>query len=225
MGSAPDRRCEPIARARVPAGAQPRPLTTPRGAWFLLRNREVFHRGGPAPMNPYDIESREPDTGFVRVVIDTPAGSRNKYKFDEATGLFRIARVLPVGMAFPHDFGSIPQTCAEDGDPLDALVLGLAPTFPGCLVAVRIMGAIQAVQFEGRKRIRNDRLIGVVQTPVNQPELKHLRDLEPEHLHGIEQFFISYNRAQGRELRFTGRRGPREAMATVRRAEERAKRQ
>jgi inorganic pyrophosphatase len=173
-------------------------------------------------VNPYEIESREHDTGNVRVVIDTPAGSRNKYKFDSSAGLFRIARVLPVGMAFPHDFGSVPSTCAEDGDPLDVMVLDLAPSFPGCLVAVRLIGGLTCIQRDGRKRIRNDRLIGVVQTSVNRPQLKELAELDPEHLHAIEHFFVSYNQAHGREFRVTGRTGSRAANATLKRAERRA---
>jgi inorganic pyrophosphatase len=174
-------------------------------------------------VNPYEIESREPDSDNVRVVIDTPAGSRNKYKFDPSAGLFRVARVLPLGMAFPHDFGSIPGTCAEDGDPLDVMVLELAPSFPGCLVAVRLIGEIRCVQRERGKRIRNDRLIGVAQTPVNQPRWKELAELDPEHVHAIEHFFISYNQAQGREFRVTGRTGSRAANATLKRAERRAR--
>jgi inorganic pyrophosphatase len=174
------------------------------------------------PLNPYQIDSREPDSGEVRVVIDTPAGSRNKYKFDESTGLFRIARVLPAGMSFPHDFGSVPNTCAEDGDPLDVMVLELAPTFPGCLVDVRLIGELRCFQRDGHARVRNDRLIGVARSPVNRPGLKELSQLDPEHLRAIEHFFVSYNRAQGRDFRVTGRSGARTANATLRRAEKRA---
>jgi inorganic pyrophosphatase len=174
-------------------------------------------------MNPYEIESRDPDSDDVRVVIDTPAGSRNKYKFDPSAGLFRIARILPVGMAFPHDFGSIPGTCAEDGDPLDVMVLEMAPSFPGCLVAVRLIGELRCIQREKGKRIRNDRLIGVAQSPVNKPSMKELAELDPEHLHAIEHFFISYNQAQGREFRVTGRTRSRAANATLKRAERRVR--
>jgi inorganic pyrophosphatase len=170
-------------------------------------------------VNPYELASRDPQTRELRVVIDTPAGSRNKYKFDEPTGLFRIARVLPQGMAFPADFGSVPGTLAEDGDPLDVLVLAQAPTFPGCLTHVRLIGELQATQREGGKRVRNSRLIAVALTPVNHPRLTSLGALEPELLNAIEHFFIAYNRAQGRDFRISARHGPREARATLARAE------
>ena len=73
------------------------------------------------------LSAREPDSGLVRVVVDTPKGSRNKYKYDETLGLYRLSKVLPLGLAFPYDFGFIPSTRAEDGDPLDVLVLGEEP--------------------------------------------------------------------------------------------------
>jgi inorganic pyrophosphatase len=172
-------------------------------------------------LQPYLIEPRDPVTGGVRVIIDTPAGSRNKYKFDAATGLFTIARTLPAGMAFPHDFGSVPGTRAEDGDPLDVLVIGPASTFAGCLVAVRLLGMLRATQLQDGRRIRNDRLLGVLLTPANQPKLRSIEGLEPEHLNDIQEFFVSYNRTQGRKFRVTGRGGPREAQLALKRAERR----
>src|SRR5579863_1345299 len=112
------------------------------------------------------LSPRTPDGHHVQVVVDTPAGSANKYKFDTERGLFRVSRVLPVGLVFPHDFGSIPGTCASDGDPLDVILLGVPPTFPGCLVAARLIGVLHAQQVEGDETITNDRLIAVGETPV-----------------------------------------------------------
>ena len=111
------------------------------------------------------VPPRERGTGRIHVIIDTPAGSRNKYKFDPQLQLFRVSRILPIGMAFPYDFGSIPGTCAEDGDALDVLVLGLAPTFPGCLTTARLIGVLRAWQVEHGKRVTNDRLLAVAETP------------------------------------------------------------
>ena len=85
----------------------------------------------------HDIATRDAKSKRINVVIDTPKGSRNKYKYDEDQGLFRVSRVLPAGMQFPYDFGSVPRTLAEDGDALDVLVLTESPTFAGCLVTVR----------------------------------------------------------------------------------------
>ena len=154
------------------------------------------------------LSAREPDSGLVRVVVDTPKGSRNKYKYDEKLGLYRLSKVLPVGIAFPYDFGFIPSTRAEDGDPLDVLVLGEEALFPGCLVTVRLVGVIQAEQTEHSKTFRNDRLIGAIETPVNRPAIQTLEDLRTEHLDEIEYFFIAYNHLEGRHFKPIGRHGP-----------------
>jgi inorganic pyrophosphatase len=156
-------------------------------------------------MQAHVIPPRASRDGQVHVIIDTPAGSANKYKFDEALGVFRVSRKLPDGMVFPHNFGSIPGTCAQDGDPLDVLIVGLPALFPGCLVTARILGVLHARQMERGKPIRNDRLIAVGETPVNQSSLRKLEDLTSEQLAEITHFFKSYNAAQGRDFNITGR--------------------
>jgi inorganic pyrophosphatase len=166
--------------------------------------------------SPMELPALDPDTGLVRVVIDTPKGSRNKYKFDAEFGLLKLSRMLPAGMSFPYDFGSIPSTCAEDGDALDVLVLTEAPLFPGCLVLVHLIGVIRAVQRERRKLIRNDRLLATLETPVNKPAITRLDQVNGQQLKDIEHFFRSYNQAQGREFRITGRSGARQAQKMFR---------
>jgi len=181
----------------------------------------VRGRGTMTPMKrttPTDaLPAREPRSGRIHVLIDTPAGSRNKYKYDADLGVFRISRVLPLGMQFPHDFGSIPRTRAADGDPLDVMVLGQAPCFPGCLVTARLLGVLRAQQRESGRTIRNDRLIAVGETAVNRASLRELRELDPQHLRDIEHFFESYNRRQGREFRIIGRGSRRAAHAVLER--------
>ena len=163
--------------------------------------------------------------GLLHVVIDTPRGSRNKYKFVPDWSCFRLGRVLPRGLSFPYDFGSIPSTAAEDGDPLDLMVLAETPTFVGCLVCVRLLGVIQAEQTEKRKTIRNDRLLGVPVTPVNPPAFQRLADVPERDLGEIESFFVAYNRAHGRKFEPLGRRGAREAERLVRAAQRRYERE
>ena len=167
---------------------------------------------------PPDIPPREKDSARVHVVIDTPAGSRNKYKYDADLDIFRISRVLPQGAVFPYDFGSIPGTRAEDGDALDVLVLHLAPAFPGCLVTVKPIGVLHAEQREGGRIIRNDRLIAVFDSPVNPARLEDLKQLDTEELRAIEHFFSSYNAFQGRPFDIRSRGGSGDAMQTLERA-------
>jgi inorganic pyrophosphatase len=154
------------------------------------------------------LSAREPASGLVHVVIDTPKGSRNKYKYDEQWGLYRLSKVLPVGLAFPYDFGFIPSTRAADGDPLDVLVLGEDALFPGCLVPVRLVGVLQAEQTEHRKTFRNDRLLGAIETPVNRPAIQTVEELPTERLDEIEHFFMAYNHLEGRHFKPLGRHGP-----------------
>ena len=154
----------------------------------------------------------------MHVIIETPAGSRSKFKYDASLGVFRISRVLPEGTVFPFDFGSIPGTCADDGDALDVLVLHRAGSFPGCLVTVRLIGVLHAEQRESGRLIRNDRLIGVLETPVNHAPIRELAGLDHEQLRAIEHFFASYNDFQGRPFRIRGRGGARVAELILERA-------
>ena len=103
----------------------------------------------------------------VQVVVETPRGSRNKYKFDERTGRMKLSKVMPEGMVFPYDFGFFPEPRGEDGDPLDVLILCDEPTFPGCQIDSRPVGAILANQRSaGQKEMKNDRLIAVAKASV-----------------------------------------------------------
>jgi inorganic pyrophosphatase len=150
---------------------------------------------------------RASEPGLVHVVVETPAGSRNKFKFDEKRGIFALHKMLPLGAAFPFDFGFIPGTRADDGDPLDVMVIGEEPTFTGCLLTVRLLGTIEATQKERGEVIRNDRLIGAVETAKIRPTARSIDDLPAKVLDQIEHFFVAYNRFEGREFVPTRRGG------------------
>jgi len=151
-----------------------------------------------------------------RVIIETPRGSRNKYKYDTDTGRMRFSKVLPEGMMFPYDFGFIPNTKAEDGDPLDVLVLSDEPMFPGCQVDCRVVGVLKANQRENGEEKRNDRLIAVVDGSVLYAGVHQLSDLEPTVLKQIEQFFTNYQRVRNIEFEVIDRGGSRAALALLR---------
>ena len=157
-------------------------------------------------------------TDRVNVVIDTPRGSRNKYKFDETDGVFRLSRILPSGMSWPGDFGSIPRTRAPDGEALDCLVLVEEPSFTGAVLPVRLIGVLHALQTEQGREIRNDRLVGVPETSVNPARVRSLAELGDTYLHELELFFVHYNAVQGRPVRFEARGDAAEAWAAVQQA-------
>ncbi|MGH7803480.1 MAG: inorganic diphosphatase [Candidatus Binatia bacterium] len=164
------------------------------------------------------LPARDPETELLNVVVDTPKGSRNKYKWDDERGLWRLRKVLPLGASFPFDFGFVPSTRGGDGDPLDVLILMDEATFPGCVVSARLIGVLEARQTEKRKSMRNDRLVAVVETELNPPEVLSLSELDRHRLDGIEHFFVSYNEMEGRRFEPLGRKGPTVAHRLVRRA-------
>ena len=160
----------------------------------------------------------DPETRLLNVVVDTPKGSRNKYKYDEKKALWRLRKVLPLGAAFPFDFGFVPSTRGEDGDPIDVLLLMDEAAFPGCVVTARLIGVLEAEQTEKGKTVRNDRLVAVVETELNPPAFRSLGQLGRQRLDEIEHFFASYNEMEGRRFKTLGRKGPAKARALVKKA-------
>jgi len=148
-------------------------------------------------------------TGELRVVIETPKGSRNKYDYDPDCDCLELATVLPEGMSFPYDFGFVPSTLGEDGDPLDILVLMDAPVVPGCVIRARLVGAIEAKQkARGEDWQRNDRLIAVATHAQTHQDVKSLEDLRPHLVDEIKEFFIDYSRLRGRKFKPLALIGP-----------------
>ena len=165
--------------------------------------------------NPERLPSRS-EEGDLHVVIDTPKGSHNKYKWDEELAAFRLARVMPAGMAFPFDFGFIPRTRAEDGDALDVLVLMDAPAFPGCVVPCRLIGVIEATQTErGGETERNDRMVAVASASKTHDGVESFSAISANLLKEIEEFFRNYNQQSGKQFKVLGRKGAKLAERQV----------
>src|SRR6202166_1805282 len=112
-----------------------------------------------------------------RAIIETPRAFRNKFDYDPDSNLFKLGGVLPEGMMFPFDFGFIPSTLGDDGDPLDILVLMDAPAHVGCLIEVRIIGVITAKQVQDGKAETNDRLLGVAVHSYDHEDLASINDV------------------------------------------------
>src|SRR5438270_9657739 len=111
----------------------------------------------PTLLKPLDSDNKQ----LLTVVVETPKGSRNKYAFDPQQEVFELKKVLPEGMSFPYDFGFVPSTQADDGDPLDVLVLMDEPAFPGCVLKCRGIGVIQGEQGDKKDKERNHRVIAI----------------------------------------------------------------
>jgi inorganic pyrophosphatase len=155
-----------------------------------------------------DQQGSQPEILSAQVVVETPRGSRNKYKLDEQSGRIKLSKVMPEGMVFPYDFGFFPGTRAQDGDPLDVLVLGDEATFPGCQIDCRLVGVLLARQRDKEgKENRNDRIIAVAEASVLHSEVTEFADLSPTMLIQIEQFFVNYQKVREIEITLLGRDG------------------
>jgi inorganic pyrophosphatase len=163
----------------------------------LVAKARKKNASNPTRLNPFG--RKQP--GVVMAVIETPGGSRNKFKYDEDLGFYTLSGVLPEGMVFPHAFGFVPNTQAADGDPEDILILMDEPTFTGGVVPTRIIGVMEAEQIEDGKSERNDRLIAVANHSRDYSDVKSLDDLNSNMLKQIEQFFITYNKEKGKKFK------------------------
>ena len=162
------------------------------------------------------------DTGkeCVNVVIETPRGvsmptrgARTKLAYDRDRGAFVVKKVLPQGMSFPFDFGFIPSTAGDDGDPLDVLVLMDEPVPTGTVVPSRLIGVTEAVQTEkDGEEEENHRIIAVSEACELFAEVRKLADLPDAIAAQIEHFFISYNEQTGKKFEPTARAGRKRAQ-------------
>jgi len=160
---------------------------------------------GPIDLPPLD------GNGKIQVVIETPKGSRNKYAFDPEQRIFALKKVLPAGMTFPYDFGFVPSTKAEDGDPTDVLVLMDEPAFPGCLLKCRIIGVIEGQQGSKQEGKRNDRIIAIEEANHSYAHVRHVKELGKEFVKELEEFFVNYHDMEGKKYRILDMKGPSEA--------------
>lgn len=155
----------------------------------------------------------------VDVVIESPRATQAKYKFEPEKKIFNLKRLLPLGMVFPYDFGFIPGTIGEDGDPLDALVLSEFASFTGAHLSCRIIGALKAEQKEkGEKAVRNDRYFCVPTSSITYALIESIDQLGKVHNEQIEEFFINYNKVNGKSFTCHGIIDPEKALKMIKKA-------
>jgi inorganic pyrophosphatase len=184
----------------------------------------------PTKLKPFTKKGDESTTGgpdksgkLLQVIIETPRGCRNKYSFDETQKIFVLKAALPAGMAFPYDFGFVPQTTADDGDPIDVLVLMDEPAFPGCALMARLIGVIEGEQTAPKMEpVRNDRLVAVADATHMYAKFKRLKDMPKHALKEIEEFFVNYHRLQGKKYKLLGIKGEKTALAMIAKAKKKA---
>jgi inorganic pyrophosphatase len=155
-------------------------------------------------------------SGTCVAIVETPEGGRSKYDYDPASGLFRLHSLLPEGMAWPLDFGFIPSTGAQDGDPQDIMVFADERCPVGALIPCRIVGAIEADQKGAHGRVRNDRILGVAAVSHLYRQVRTLDDLDRNHIDALTAFWVEKGRIEDKDFRVLGLKQAKDAVELVR---------
>jgi inorganic pyrophosphatase len=142
----------------------------------------------------------QPKPGLINVLIEIPAGSKNKYEYDKELQAFALDRVLFASVQYPFDYGFIPNTLADDGDPLDGLVIMDQPTFPGCVIAARPIGMLEMI--DGGDR--DEKILCVPAADPRYAEVKSLKDIAPHRLEEIAEFFRTYKNLERKVTEILG---------------------
>jgi inorganic pyrophosphatase len=159
----------------------------------------------------YDIDPGPETPEVVRMIVEIPKNSANKFEYDGKLGMFRLDRALYSPMHYPGDYGFIPGTLAEDGDPLDVLTLVTEPSFTGCLIEVRPVGVLYMVD----KDEHDQKILAV---PNNNPRYDSIHTIDqifPHLKREIEHFFSIYKELQGTKTDINGWGGPKEARRLI----------
>jgi len=147
----------------------------------------------------------------VYTIVEIPRGSRNKYEYEEAMGIIKLDRLLYSSLHYPGDYGIIPQTLAEDGDPLDVLIMVTQPTFPGCVVEVRPLGLFRMLDGDQA----DDKVLAVPASDPLYNEYRELDDVPPHFLKEVAHFFTVYKDLEGVRVKPIGWAPRSEALEAI----------
>ena len=144
--------------------------------------------------------SPSPSPGLVNIVVEIPAGSRNKYEYFSEAGIMALDRVLHSSVRYPFDYGFVPNTLAEDGAPLDAMVIMEEPTFAGCLIKARPIGVLDmhdSGAYDGK-------LLCIPTADPRKKSINSIRQIAPNQLEEVAEFFRTYKSLEGRVVIIDG---------------------
>jgi inorganic pyrophosphatase len=163
-----------------------------------------------------DLETGPDPPREVYAIVETPKGNENKYEYDVAKKAIVLDRVLYSAMHYPGDYGLIPRTLDEDGDPLDVLVLVTNPTFPGCVLTVRPIGLLRMLDGD----VRDDKILSVPKDDARYAEVRDLTDVQEHILKEIAHLFETYKVLEGKTTKILGWSNAKEAEGTIQRSQE-----
>lgn len=155
------------------------------------------------------------DKEHIFAVVETPRGSTCKLDFDPQFRAFTLAKPLMRGLMYPYDWGFIPSTEAEDGDPLDVLIIHDTKTYPGVVLRCSPVGVLEVIQRKNGKGERNDRIFAVPDRSPLEADISDIRHLPPRAVEELEQFFRATDALEDKELEFLGWRGPEHAARMI----------
>jgi len=155
----------------------------------------------------------QPKPGLVSILVEIPAGSKNKYEFDKDLNAFALDRVLYSSVQYPYDYGFIPNTLADDGDPLDGLVLMDQPTFPGCVIVARPLGMLEMI--DGGDR--DEKLLCVPAKDPRYAPVQSLDNVSTHRLDEIAEFFRTYKNLENKTTEILGWKGINDVMLLLER--------
>jgi inorganic pyrophosphatase len=151
-------------------------------------------------MNLYHLPPGPEPPRVVNAVIEIQQGGSNKYEYDPEWGLFRLNRVLYSAVHYPMGYGFVPGTLADDGDPIDILVMTDSPTFPGCLIESRPVGLFRMRDEKGE----DEKVLSVPAVDPRYDEIQELSDMRPHRLREIEHFFAIYKELEEKHVEVWG---------------------
>ena len=167
-------------------------------------------------VNLYDLDPGPDSPEVIRMIVEIPKNSANKYEYDGKLGVFRLDRPLYSPLHYPGDYGFVPGTLADDGDPLDVLTMMSEPSFTGCLIEVRPLGVLDLVDSSER----DQKILAVPKSSPRYQEIATVDQVWPHMRREIEHFFTIYKELEGKHTQMEGWRGPREAREMIRKARE-----
>jgi inorganic pyrophosphatase len=142
----------------------------------------------------------QPKAGLLNVLIEIAGGSKNKYEFDKDLNAFALDRVLYASVRYPYDYGFVPNTLADDGDPLDGMVMMDEPTFPGCVIAARPIGMLEMI--DGGDR--DEKILCVPDKDPRYANIKSIKDVPQHRLDEIAEFFQTYKNLEKKQVEILG---------------------
>ncbi|GAB4144849.1 MAG: inorganic diphosphatase [Candidatus Promineifilaceae bacterium] len=159
----------------------------------------------------HDLSTGPNPPELIHVLVEIPGGSHNKYEFDHEGGFIRLNRVLASPFYYPADYGLIPQTFYDDGDPLDVLVLIKEPTFPGCVITARPIGIFRMLDQDSH----DDKVLAVAANDPLYQDYRNIYDVPKHYLREVAHFFERYKDLEGKQVKPVGWEPRQEALESI----------